>query len=182
DGLNLYRMCRNNPVTFRDSNGLLTEMEILFLKFMVRDYRDLTGKDLGLIMHNIVRLNDDEAAELRSRIENMSPRSATSTFDMSTDPAPIHEWLARFQETRLEWQRPDDNAALPAPALTSGDDLPKAGNSKIPLPAITPELLMSQFPDMSDADRQALEYIADPENFSHVLHSDGTVLSVSENG
>ncbi|EAN8972358.1 RHS repeat protein, partial [Salmonella enterica] len=156
--------------------------EILFLKFMVRDYRDLTGKDLGLIMHNIVRLNDDEAAELRSRIENMSPRSAASTFDMSTDPAPIHEWLARFQETRLEWQRPDDNAALPAPALTSGDDLPKAGNSKIPLPAITPELLMSQFPDMSDADRQALEYIADPENFSHVLHSDGTVLSVSENG
>lgn len=74
--------------------------------------------------------------------------------------------------------------SLQCPPFTSSgksdEDIYEMGGTKVPLPAITSELLTSQFPDMSEADRQALEYIADPENFSHTLNVDGTVISISK--
>ncbi|ELS2976715.1 RHS repeat protein, partial [Salmonella enterica] len=188
DGLNLYRMCRNNPVTFRDSNGLLTEAEIQTLMLQTRQHMSQTGKDLESVMHNILGLNGDDAAVIRSRLGNTLPEPTASTSGMSEITA-LQEQIAAMSMT-TEYVHPHMQLASPmaeslqCPPFTSSgksdEDIYGMGGTKVPLPAITPELLTSQFPDMSEADRQALEYIADPENFSHTLNVDGTVFSISK--
>lgn len=197
DGLNMYRMCRNNPVTFRDSNGLLTEKEIQTLMFQTRQHMSQTGKDLESVMHNILGLNGDDAAVIRSRLGNTLPEPTASTSG-------IHE-ITAFQEqieamstsevislhidlpslTPENFRHPPSpDCCVELPPLTSSDtsddDISGVAGPEMSLPEITPELMTSHFPNMSEADRQALEYIANPENFSHTLYADGTVISSSD--
>ncbi|HII0626529.1 TPA: RHS repeat-associated core domain-containing protein [Salmonella enterica subsp. arizonae serovar -:z4,z24:-] len=197
DGLNMYRMCRNNPVTFRDSNGLLTEKEIQTLMFQTRQHMSQTGKDLESVMHNILGLNGDDAAVIRSRLGNTLPEPTASTSG-------IHE-ITAFQEqieamstsevislhidlpslTPENFRHPPSpDCCVELPPLTSSDtsddDMSGVAGPEMSLPEITPELMTSHFPNMSEADRQALEYIANPENFSHTLYADGTVVSSSD--
>lgn len=197
DGLNMYRMCRNNPVTFRDSNGLLTEKEIQTLMFQTRQHMSRTGKDLESVMHNILGLNGDDAAVIRSRLGNTLPEPTASTSG-------IHE-ITAFQEqieamstsevislhidlpslTPENFRHPPSpDCCVELPPLTSSDtsddDMSGVAGPEMSLPEITPELMTSHFPNMSEADRQALEYIANPENFSHTLYADGTVVSSSD--
>lgn len=197
DGLNMYRMCRNNPVTFRDSYGLLTEKEIQTLMFQTRQHMSQTGKDLESVMHNILGLNGDDAAVIRSRLGNTLPEPTASTSG-------IHE-ITAFQEqieamstsevislhidlpslTPENFRHPPSpDCCVELPSLTSSDtsddDMSGVAGPEMSLPEITPELMTSHFPNMSEADRQALEYIANPENFSHTLYSDGTVVSSSD--
>ncbi|ELF4588574.1 RHS repeat protein [Salmonella enterica] len=197
DGLNMYRMCRNNPVTFRDSNGLLTEKEIQTLMFQTRQHMSQTGKDLESVMHNILGLNGDDAAVIRSRLGNTLPEPTASISG-------IHE-ITAFQE-QIEAMStsevisphidlpslmpenfrhpPSPGCCVELPSLTSSDtsddDMSGVAGPEMSLPEITPELMTSHFPNMSEADRQALEYIANPENFSHTLYADGTVVSSSD--
>ncbi|VDY40241.1 Rhs family protein [Salmonella enterica subsp. arizonae] len=183
DGLNMYRMCRNNPVTFRDSNGLLTEKEIQTLMFQTRQHMSQTGKDLESVMHNILGLNGDDAAVIRSRLGNTFPEPRASTSGINE--------ITAFEEQIEAMSMPGGSPQYPLypdccvelPPLTSSDtsddDMYGVESPEMSLPEITPELMTSHFPNMSEADRQALEYIANPENFSHTLYADGTVVSFS---
>ncbi|EIE0149654.1 hypothetical protein PL515_004346 [Salmonella enterica] len=136
-------------------------------------------------MHNILGLNGDDAAVIRSRLGNTLPEPTASTSGMSEITALQEQIAAMSMTTEYGMQLASPMAeSLQCPPFTSSgksdEDIYEMGSSKVPLPAITPELLTSQFPDMSEADRQALEYIADPENFSHTLNADGTVISISK--
>ncbi|EAU3728581.1 RHS repeat protein, partial [Salmonella enterica] len=148
--------------------------EIQTLMLQTRQHMSQTGKDLESVMHNILGLNGDDAAVIRSRLGNTLPEPTASTSGMSEITA-LQEQIAAMSMT-TEYVHPHMQLASPmaeslqCPPFTSSgksyEDIYEMGSSKVPLPAITPELLTSQFPDMSEADRQALEYIADPENFS----------------
>ncbi|SUG29931.1 Rhs family protein [Salmonella enterica subsp. arizonae] len=196
DGLNMYRMCRNNPVTFRDSNGLLTEKEIQILMFQTRQHMSQTGKDLESVMHNILGLNGDDAAVIRSRLGNTFPEPRASTSGINEITAfeeqieamsmpggsPLHIDLPSLMPENFQYPLyPDCCVELPplTSSDTSDDDMYGVESPEMSLPEITPELMTSHFPNMSEADRQALEYIANPENFSHTLYADGTVVSFS---
>ncbi|ECO2449011.1 RHS repeat protein, partial [Salmonella enterica] len=196
DGLNMYRMCRNNPVTFRDSNGLLTEKEIQTLMFQTRQHMSQTGKDLESVMHNILGLNGDDAAVIRSRLGNTFPEPRASTSGINEITAfeeqieamsmpggsPLHIDLPSLMPENFQYPLyPDCCVELPplTSSDTSDDDMYGVESPEMSLPEITPELMTSHFPNMSEADRQALEYIANPENFSHTLYADGTVVSFS---
>lgn len=96
--------------------------------------------------------------------------------------SPLHIDLPSLMPENFQYPLyPDCCVELPplTSSDTSDDDMYGVESPEMSLPEITPELMTSHFPNMSEADRQALEYIANPENFSHTLYADGTVVSFS---
>jgi hypothetical protein len=70
DGLNLYRMCRNNPATFRDTNRLITQREI-----------DLANRNA------LLALRQTEAMSAMSQIADSLPEAAYTEQTATTLPA-----------------------------------------------------------------------------------------------
>ncbi|WP_244941625.1 RHS repeat protein [Serratia inhibens] len=130
DGLNLFRMCRNNPVTLRDEDGLISSAQ------------------LEQITSNILKRNPGSIDDVKN---------ALSYMQLTAED--VNSIVRHIQQVPQFSNKKSETTERKSAEIQS---------------------VLFSFHEETKFDKNALIYIANPENFSHTFKDDGSILSVSK--
>ncbi len=175
DGLNLFRMVRNNPVTLYDNDGLAPEAPKSLrqlAKDAAKDFRRYTTKDVQAYMGGIGELGGHAFAAAHEKagnqLKNMSKKQTGAEFSLTLDK------VSSVITKQTTAYKPKDNYDMsPSPVLNKD----RSGLIGVPVHG---ETNMYSIPLERDVDNNEIIYRTIPEAHYSTLVDTGKLSATTE--